>query len=261
MIWEHHLDPVILSLGPLQMRWYGLMYVVGFVAGFFVLRKLSREKILSLNEEQIDTMLFYIFVGLFLGARIFFVFVYNWPYYSDHPAEIIAFWRGGLSFHGGLLGFVIAFILLSRKFDVPFWNIADAACVAAPIGIAAVRIGNFMNGELYGRFTDGTWGVIFPEGGPMPRHPSQLYEAFFEGICLFVILFSLRGKLSQARLSALFLICYGIFRFGLEFFRQPDIQLGFVLLEFFSMGQVLCFLMIVSGCILWFYHRPLRSER
>jgi len=247
MILHHKLDPVILTLGPLQMRWYGLMYVVGFIAGFFVLRKLSREKILKLNEEQIDGLLFYIFVGLFIGARVLYVFVYNWDYYSQHLMESIAFWKGGLSFHGGLLGFVVAFILFSRKHKISFWNISDGACVAAPIGIAAVRIGNFINGELFGRPTDGTWGIVFPGGGPMPRHPSQLYESFLEGLVLFTLMFLLRGKLKEGRLSALFLIFYGIFRFSLEFFRQPDVQLGFVLLNVFSMGQILCMIMIAGG--------------
>jgi phosphatidylglycerol---prolipoprotein diacylglyceryl transferase len=251
MIFTHNIDPVILSMGPVQMRWYGLMYVLGFIAAFFQLRRLSKEGLLQINYEQIDTLLFYTFVGLFIGARIFYVFVYNFGYYSQHPLEMLAFWKGGLSFHGALLGFAAAFWVFSKKYNISFWAIADSCGLVVPVGLGFGRLGNFINGELFGRATDGTWGVVFAGGGPMPRHPSQLYEAFFEGAVIWTLLNALRFKFRQGQIIGLFLILYGVFRFGIEYFRQPDAQLGFVFLSF-SMGQILCSLMMIAGASIWF---------
>ncbi len=251
MIIPHHLNPAILHIGPIEIRWYGLMYVIGFMATYYLMRKFSREKTFKLSYEQIESLIFYLFLGLFFGARIFYTIIYNFPYYSIHPLEIFAFWKGGLSFHGGLLGIVISGILFSRKNKIPFWHLGDTFVTCAPIGLGFGRLGNFINGELYGRPTNGKWGMIFSDGGPMPRHPSQLYESFFEGFILFCLMWVFRKKIKiNGQLSALFLIFYGIFRFGIEFFREPDAQLGFVFLTF-SMGQILCVIMILAGVILW----------
>ncbi|MBI2646156.1 MAG: prolipoprotein diacylglyceryl transferase [Deltaproteobacteria bacterium] len=257
MIYTHTLDPVIFHLGPLQLRWYGLMYVIGFVGAYFLLRKFSKEGSFKLSFIQIESLLFYAFVGLFVGARFFYVFIYNFSYYIHHLIEIVAIWKGlaGLSFHGGMIGVVIAAILFSRKHKIPFWHLGDHFVLCAPIGLGFGRVGNFINGELFGRSTSGNWGVIFPEGGLIPRHPSQLYESFFEGAVLFSLLLFFRKRVREGQLSALFLIFYGIFRFALEYFREPDPQLGFIFLNF-SMGQLLCFLMILCGSGLLLYFHP-----
>lgn len=239
----------------LKIRWYGFMYIVGFIAAFFLLRKFSKEKLLKLSYAQIDTLLFYSFMGLFIGSRIFYVLFYNFNHYFHSPWDIFAIWKGGLSFHGGLLGIIIGIYILSRKQHLSFWNISDNIVICAPIGIGLVRIGNFINGELFGRLTHGSWGIIFSQGGPHPRHPSQLYESFFEGLILFILMYTLKSRLPSGRLSALFLIFYGIFRFFLEFFRQPDEQLGFVLYQF-SMGQIFCLAMIIFGIIMWKCRKP-----
>lgn len=253
MIFYHNLNPILLDLGPLQIRWYGLMYVVSFVVAYFLLTHLSRKKFFKLPPSQIEPYLFYCFIGLFVGARFFYVFVYNFNHYISHPLEIFAFWKGGLSFHGGLLGIFIATLIFGRKQKISFWNFADNAVLAAPLGIFCVRIGNFINGELYGRMvTSGKWGVVFKGAGPFPRHPSQLYEAFFEGLVLFGLMWFLKGRLKQGRLFALFFLFYGIFRFFIEYFREPDVQLGFIFMNL-SMGQILCLIMMFVGILLYFY--------
>ncbi len=263
MVFIHHLNPVLLHLGPLQLRWYGLMYVIAFVGSYFLLHKLSKEGSLKLSFEKIESLLFYAFVGLFVGARFFYVFVYNFSYYFQNPIEIIAIWKGlaGLSFHGGMIGVVVAGILFSRKYKIPFWHLGDAFVLCAPIGLGFGRIGNFINGELFGRPTLGKWGVIFPEGGFLPRHPSQLYESFFEGLILFYLLWFFRKRVKEGQLSALFLFFYGIFRFCIEFFREPDPQLGFIFFHF-SMGQLLCSLMILCGSgLLLYFHSALKKSK
>lgn len=253
MIYYHNLNPILLSFGPLSISWYGVMYVLGFICAYLLLKQFSKQKFLKLSIYQIETFLFYCFIGLLLGARLFYVLVYNFDYYLQNPLEMIAIWKGirGLSFHGGLLGIIMAAIIFSWRYQVSFWNIGDASVIVAPIGLFFGRLGNFINGELYGRLvTSGKWGVVFKDAGPFPRHPSQLYEAFFEGIILFGLMLFFKGKVKKGQLISLFLIFYGIFRFCIEYFREPDSQLGFIFLTF-SMGQVLCFLMVLSGVFLW----------
>ena len=212
MILTHHINPTLLQVGLFQIRWYGLMYVIGFFASYILMRRFSREGTLKLSYLEIDSLLFYVFVGLFLGARLFYVFVYNFSLYRHHLLEIVEIWKGGLSFHGGLLGIVIAGLVFSYRYKIPFWKLGDIFVTCAPIGLGFGRIGNFMNGELFGRATDGHWGVIFPEGGPFPRHPSQLYESLFEGFFLFCLMWFFRKRVKTGQLSALFLIFYGITR-------------------------------------------------
>jgi phosphatidylglycerol:prolipoprotein diacylglycerol transferase len=199
--------------------------------------------------------MFYLAIGLIVGARLGYILFYQFPDYINyltHPLEIIAIWHGGMSFHGGLIGAVLAGFLFSRRRQVPFWQGADVVIVTAPVGIGFGRLGNFINGELFGRPSTMPWAMVFPTGGPMPRHPSQLYEAALEGLLLFIVLWMLKDRpFRPGTMVCLFLGGYGFFRFLVEFFRQPDPQIG-LLLGLISMGQVLCLAMVISAVILWF---------
>lgn len=244
------IDPVLVHIGPLQIRWYGLMYVIGFAIAYALVRNVSRRRHNDLNTSEIEDLFAYCILGLILGARIGYCLFYNVVYYLDKPMKIFAVWEGGMSFHGGLLGLLLAGWLFSLRRAKPFLMLADLGAVAAPPGLFFGRLGNFINGELYGRVTTSGWGMVFPDGGPLPRYPSQLFEAFFEGLVLFVILYILSFKTRlQGALLACFLICYGAMRFGLEQFREPDRQLGYVL-GTLTMGQILCLAMIVLGAAL-----------
>jgi phosphatidylglycerol:prolipoprotein diacylglycerol transferase len=252
MIPYPHINPDIFRIGPVQVRWYGLMYVLGFLASYLLIPRQARSKAIGLVGSTMDTFIFYIFIGLLAGARLGYILFYQYHdlgAFLHDPVEIIAVWHGGMSFHGGLLGCVIAGWLFCRVKKMPFWAVADSAIVTAPIGLGLGRIGNFINGELYGRPTHVPWAMIFPGGGPIPRHPSELYEAFMEGAVLFTLLWILRKKsFRDGMMVAFFLIFYGTFRFILEFFREPDPQLGFVLGPF-TMGQLLCAAMVLAGLI------------
>lgn len=247
------INPVIVRLGPLEVRWYGLMYLLGFSATWLLVRHQIRKFKLDRLGQHFDNLNFVLILGLVLGARLGYVLFYNLNYYLGHPLEIVATWHGGMSFHGGLIGMVLAGYLYCRAKGLDFWQTADVYTVTAPIGLGLGRLGNFINGELYGRVTHVPWAMVFPAGGPLPRHPSQLYEAAVEGVLLFVILWRLKNKRWPAgTMLSLFLIFYGIFRFGLEFFRQPDPQLGFII-SFLTMGQILCSVMVVAGGLLLAY--------
>lgn len=244
------IDPVWIHIGPLQLRWYGLMYVLAFLASYFVITHQEKTRPIGLTPRLVQDFIFYIAIGLIVGARLGYVLFYqymNLAEYFHHPLEIIAVWHGGMSFHGGLIGAAIAGWLFSKRSKIPFWALADRVIVAAPIGLGLGRMGNFINGELFGRPYDLPWAMVFPGGGPLARHPSQLYEAFLEGLVLFLILLWLsRRKMPQGVVLGTFLSGYGLFRFILEFFREPDPQLAFVLGPF-TMGQVLCAVMMVIG--------------
>jgi phosphatidylglycerol:prolipoprotein diacylglycerol transferase len=247
-----HIDPVLIKLGPLQVGWYGLMYVFGFIASYLLVRYQMKKKEFGISREEVDNLYLYLMLGLIIGARLGYVLFYDLPIYLKDPLEIFAIWHGGMSFHGGLLGVLIVGIVFCWRHNKSFWRIADLFIVTAPIGLGLGRIGNFINGELYGRATCVPWGMIFPRGGPLPRHPSQLYESALEGGCLFVCLWFLKDKkLSSGGLLAVFLFAYGIFRFFVEFFREPDQQLGFILGPL-TMGQLFSSLMIISGIVLFF---------
>jgi phosphatidylglycerol---prolipoprotein diacylglyceryl transferase len=247
------IDPILIEYGPLRISWYGLMYVFGFLISYFLVLYQIRKRDFGLSKGDVENLFFYLIIGLAAGARLGYVLFYNLNMYLHDPLEIFAIWHGGMSFHGGLIGVVIVGVLFSWKNKKSFWKIADLLTVTAPIGLALGRIGNFINGELYGRVTQVPWGIVFPQGGPLPRHPSQLYESALEGFVLFAILWRLKDKkIPEGAVLAFFLIFYGLFRFFIEFFRQPDVQLGFVLGPF-SMGQILCFLMILVGALLFAY--------
>lgn len=320
MLWKHNLDPILVSFGPIQVRWYGFMYLVGFVMGFGLFARRHRRGLFAPNPEEASNLITYIMLGMMFCARLFYVAVYNPKYYMENPTEIPQIWHGGLSFHGAALGFIIAVILFGRHNKYSFYQIMDSVVIGSAQGIFWGRLGNFINGELPGRVTDGTWGIIFPEGGIMPRHPSQLYQAFGEGLSVFVLLHLIqwweqrKGNIPQALpvegcvagmersfrnrgqgalamvkwvlwtpynlymafffperispaggpkkpksqkmewkrpgvLSTWFLILYGVARFVVEFFREPDSQLGYYF-GWMTMGQILCLIMIVVGFIL-----------
>lgn len=223
------------------------MYLIGFAASYLLVKYQAKKKGMAIGKKEIDSLYSFLILGLIIGARLGYVMFYNLGEYLRNPLEIFAVWHGGMSFHGGLIGSIIAGILFCKKFRLDFWQIADLVIVTAPIGLGLGRLGNFINGELYGRVTDVKWGMVFPAGGQLPRHPSQVYEFLLEGVALFVILWFLKDrKLKPGALSSLFLILYGSFRFFVEFFREPDSQLGFILGPF-TMGQILSAVMVAIG--------------
>ncbi len=251
MIPYPQIDPVIFSLGPLAIRWYSLAYIAGILLGILLVRKLSATAP-KLSTKLLDDLLIYAVVGIILGGRLGYVLFYNAGYYLDHPLQALAVWQGGMSFHGGLLGVILAMWLLARKHHTPFLVITDYLAVATPIGLFFGRIANFINGELLGRVTDVPWGLVLP-GELVARHPSQLYQAATEGLLLFAILLLAAThttiRQSMGRLSGLFLFCYGLFRFGTEFFRSPDVQIG-LYAGLWTQGQLLCLPMIALGLFL-----------
>lgn len=256
------IDPVIFSLGPVHLRWYGAMYLIGFLFAIWLCGK--RAARYGWNKEQVSDLFFTGFLGVILGGRIGYVLFYNFDYFLAHPLYIFKIWTGGMSFHGGLLGVIVAVIWYGYKNKRRFFAIMDFIAPVVPFGLGAGRIGNFINGELWGRTTDVPWAMIFPTGGMVPRHPSQLYEVTLEGVLLFIILnLFIRKKRPEASVSGLFLLCYGIFRFIIEFFREPDVQLG-LFAGGISMGQILSTPMILCGIVLiiWAYKRktPLFSD-
>ncbi|MEI7816022.1 MAG: prolipoprotein diacylglyceryl transferase [Desulfuromonadales bacterium] len=242
-----HIDPVFLSIGPLQFRWYGLMYVLSFIATYFIIRSEVSRKKLSLTKDDVADLVFYGAMGVVLGGRTGYILFYNLGFYLANPLKLLAVWEGGMSFHGGFLGVMCAFLLYARRKQIPFLSLIDMAALCAPVGLGLGRIGNFINGELYGRPTDSAWGIIFPGSGGIPRHPSQLYEAFLEGLILFVVV-RFVSKQSQASgvTTCAAIAGYGLFRFIVEFFRQPDAQMG-LFFGLFSMGQLLSLPMLVIG--------------
>ncbi|TDQ58058.1 prolipoprotein diacylglyceryl transferase [Mesocricetibacter intestinalis] len=249
-------DPVIFSLGPLSLRWYGLMYLIGFLFARWLALRRAKGAGSGWNAEQVDSLLFNGFAGVFLGGRIGYVFFYQWDLFLADPAYLFRVWEGGMSFHGGLIGVILAMLITARLQQRRFWAVADFVAPLIPFGLGMGRIGNFINDELWGRVTDVSWAVLFPSGGYLPRHPSQLYEAFLEGVVLFCILnLFIRKARPQGSVAGLFLLCYGIFRFIVEFFREPDAQLGLYFGQHISMGQILSAPMIVLGglIMLWAY--------
>ncbi|MBI3599572.1 MAG: prolipoprotein diacylglyceryl transferase [Nitrospinae bacterium] len=246
------IDPVIVKIGPFSIRWYGVMYLIGFTASYLLVKYQLKRKMITVSSEAIISLYQYLIFGLIIGARLGYVVFYNLSEYLENPLEIFAVWHGGMSFHGGLFGAIIAGIIFCRKNKLDFWQISDLIIVTVPIGLGLGRIGNFINGELYGRVTNVPWAIIFTDGGTLPRHPSQIYEFLLEGITLFVILWLLKDKnLRAGILTSLFLALYGLFRFFVEFFREPDTHLGFILGPF-TMGQALSAVMVLMGISILF---------
>jgi phosphatidylglycerol:prolipoprotein diacylglycerol transferase len=243
----HNISPVILDLGPVQIRWYGLMYVFGFIIATFILKKLVKQNFFKIQMDRIDSLVTTMIICMFLGARSAYVFIYNWDYYSNNLMDLLAVWKGGLSFHGALVGLLVGGYIFARQNKITWFEVMDSVALVGTPGMCLGRIGNFINGELFGRITHSWVGVIFPDGGPFPRHPSQLYEAILEGVLLGIILWTVKKKIKiYGIISGLFVSLYGTFRFILEFFREPDSQLGYYF-GFITMGQILCFIMMISG--------------
>lgn len=253
------LDPVALQLGPLTVRWYGLAYVAGFICAFFVIARLAKRWKVSVDEDSFFVIVFCVIIGVIFGGRLGYVLFYGngLEYYLQNPLEILAFNKGGMSFHGGLIGVIVGGIVASRFTRIPFLTLADMGCVGAAIGLFFGRCANFVNGELWGAPTDLPWGVVFGgAAGTMPRHPSQLYEAVLEGIVIFVVLFALSRKVPprpRGMLFGTFLTMYGTFRFLVEFIREPDVQLGYLWGGWLTMGQLLSVPLIVAGVALLIY--------
>ncbi len=255
------IDPIAFSIGPISIYWYGIMYLIGFGGGWWLGRRRAREVWRGWRAEQVDDLVFYIVLGVLLGGRLGYVVFYDFGGFLANPISLFKIWQGGMSFHGGLIGVILAMVLFARRRDTTFFNVADFVAPLATIGIGAGRIGNFINGEIWGKETDLPWGMVFPDAraGGVPRHPSQLYEMLLEGVVLFIVLwlFSRRPRPVMAT-SALFLMLYGVFRFSVEFVRVPDAQYGYLAFGWVTMGQVLSLPMILAGgFMLWYaYTRP-----
>lgn len=244
------IDPVAFSLGPLSVRWYGLMYLFGFAFAMWLAGRRADAPNSGWTRNEVSDLLFYGFLGVILGGRIGYVLFYNFDLFLADPTYLFKIWTGGMSFHGGLIWVITAMIWFAHKTQRHFFTVADFVAPLIPFGLGVGRIGNFMNGELWGRVTDVPWAIIFPEAGPEPRHPSQLYQFALEGVVLFIILnLFWRRHPPRGAISGLFLLFYGLFRFLVEFVRQPDSQLGLYFNEI-SMGQILSTPMIVAGALM-----------
>jgi phosphatidylglycerol:prolipoprotein diacylglycerol transferase len=248
-----NIDPVAFSIFGFAVRWYALAYMVGILGGLHYVRFIDNKSAAPmLTKKILDDALLWAVIGVILGGRLGYVLFYNLPYYLENPLDIPKMWHGGMSFHGGALGVIGGFYLFARRHKLPYVELMDRICTAVPIGLFFGRLANFINGELYGRVTDSKFGMIFPNGGDLPRHPSQLYEAGLEGLVLFFILMWLarRGNMLQSHrcgvLSGSFLLGYGLFRFIIEYVREPDAHIG-LLFGFISRGQLLCLPMILVG--------------
>lgn len=255
-MWHYpNINPIALQIGFIKIRWYGLMYLIGLLAAWVLLLYRSKKRPeLNWTPDQISDLIFYGALGVVLGGRIGYMLFYDFSGLLHDPIMLFKTWDGGMSFHGGLLGVIISMWLYSRKINKSFITIMDFIAPVVPIGLAAGRIGNFINGELWGKITDVPWAMVFPTGGPYPRHPSQLYEFALEGVLLFLILWFYSRKPRPAfAVSGLFLLGYGSARFICEFFRVPDVQLGYLALGWVTMGQILSFPMILGGIGLLLY--------
>jgi phosphatidylglycerol:prolipoprotein diacylglycerol transferase len=247
------INPVAVKIGPIKIYWYGIMYVVAFAMAWVLAVFRAHKPGSNWSRPQITDLIFYCALGVIVGGRIGYMLFYDFTNFISNPLTIFQIWHGGMSFHGGLIGVMISLIIFAKKTKRHFFDIWDFVVPLAPLGLAAGRIGNFINGELWGRVTNVPWGMVYPRVSALPRHPSELYEFFMEGIILFIILwwYSAKPKPRMA-VSGLFLILYGVFRFILEFFRQPDPQLGFVAFGWLTMGQLLSIPMILGAIILMY---------
>ena len=256
------IDPVLVEIGPIAIRWYALAYIVGILLAWRYCRWLTARSPSSLEPKDMDDLLLWATLGVVLGGRLGYILFYNPGYYLENPLQVLVLWEGGMAFHGGLVGVLVAIGLFARSRGVRYFELADMVGAAVPIGLLLGRLANFINGELYGRPSDVPWAMVFPQGGPEPRHPSQLYEAGLEGLVLFLFLWLLvrRGMLMRVgAISGWFLVGYGLARIFVEFFRQPDLQLGFLAFGT-TMVQWLSLPMVLIGIVLivWAGRQPAR---
>jgi phosphatidylglycerol:prolipoprotein diacylglycerol transferase len=245
------IDPIIFSIGPVSLRWYGTMYLIGFIAAMFLANKAADRSHGLWTREQVSDLLFYGFLGVVLGGRVGYVLFYQFDYFLSDPLYLLEIWQGGMSFHGGLLGVILAIFIFARKSQKSFLMVGDFVAPLVPIGLGMGRLGNFINAELWGRETDVAWAMVFPTDQlQLPRHPSQLYEFALEGVVLFAILYIISRKTQRLGLaSGAFLIGYGVFRSIVEFYREPDAHLG-LYFSFISKGQILSIPMILAGIVI-----------
>lgn len=245
------IDPVAIWIGPVAIHWYGIMYLVGFAAAWWLMRRRARRADLDWGHEQIDDLIFFGALGVIVGGRLGYLLFYQPAQWLTDPLMVFRVWEGGMAFHGGLLGVIAALWWLARRRGRRPLDVLDFVAPVVPVGLGAGRIGNFINGELWGRTSDVPWAMVFPEAGPEPRHPSQLYEFMLEGVVLFVLLwwFSAKPRPRMA-VSGLFLLLYGFFRFMVEFVRMPDAYLGTIAFDWLTMGQLLSLPMIAGGLAL-----------
>ena len=261
MIQHPDFDPIAFSVGPLRVHWYGLMYLAGFAAAWWLGRRRAREPWRGWQAADMDDVLFYAALGVVVGGRLGYVLFYDFQRFASDPISIIQVWQGGMSFHGGLLGVIVAMALFARGRGWSFFKVADFVAPLVPPGLLAGRLGNFINGNLWGQPTDLPWGVVFPDprAGGVPRHPSQLYEGLLEGVALFAVLWLFsRSPRPLKAVSGVFLLGYGVARAVVEFVRVPDGQIGYLAFDWFTMGQALSVPMIGAGVVLiiWAYARP-----
>ncbi|GAA6131177.1 prolipoprotein diacylglyceryl transferase [Halopseudomonas sabulinigri] len=260
MLTYPNIDPVAVSLGPLQIHWYGLMYLIGIGGAWWLAKRRLPDYFPEWNKETLSDLVFWVALGVIAGGRLGYVLFYDLAAYIDNPILILEIWKGGMSFHGGLLGVLLAVLWFSHKQQVAFFRLMDFIAPLVPIGLGAGRIGNFINAELWGKATDLPWAMVFPtDPDQLARHPSQLYQFALEGVALFTILWIYSSKPRPTMsVSGLFAICYGIFRFAVEFVRVPDEQLGYLAFGWLTMGQLLCIPMILLGA--WMMALAYRRE-
>lgn len=259
------IDPVAIAIGPLAIRWYSLAYIGGIFLGWLYMVRLRNNSALwhgpaPLKRQEVDDLLVWAAFGIILGGRLGYVLFYNFSYYLSRPLEIFAVWQGGMAFHGGFLGTIVAIYLFSRSRSIALLSLADLVAAATPIGLFFGRLANFINAELFGRVSDVSWAMVFPGGGPEPRHPSQLYQAGLEGVVLFGVLavavWKFKSLTRPGEVAGLFFLFYGVFRIISEFFRMPDPQIGF-LAGGLTMGMLLSLPMIPIGmALIWYGRRP-----
>lgn len=261
MLVHPNISPVVFSIGPLQVHWYGIMYLIAFGSAWLLGQLRTKNSNGLWTKQAVGDLVFYCVIGVLVGGRLGYMLFYSLPNFIENPLSVIKIWQGGMSFHGGLLGVVFSMWWFARKYQKSFFEVADFTAPLVPLGIAAGRLGNFINSELWGKATSLPWGMMFP-GQAMPRHPSQLYEFLFEGIILFAIvwIFSSKPRPKMA-VCGLFGLCYGIFRFCLEFVRVPDAQYGYLAWNWLTMGQVLSLPLILFGVFtLWFAYRQTEAN-
>ena len=251
------LDPIAFQVGPFAVRWYGLAYIAGFICAFLVMANLAKRWKVRVDEDSFFTIVFAVIIGVILGGRLGYVLFYGDGFYLEHPEKILATNEGGMSFHGGLIGVLVGGMVAAKITRMPFLTLADMGCIGAAIGLFFGRCANFVNGELWGAPTDLPWGVVFGgAAGEVARHPSQLYEALLEGVVIFIVLFALSRKkppLPRGTHFGLFLIMYGMFRFLIEFIREPDVQLGYLWGDWLTMGQLLSLPLVLAGIVILIY--------